>query len=279
MTVNAITVDVEDYFQVEAFAGVLPRAAWETMPRRVEANTERLLQIFDSAGVHGTFFTLGWIAERHPELVRRIVAGGHELASHGYGHARVDTLGPAAFAADIHRAKALLEDVSGNAVHGYRAPTFSIGPRTPWAAHALAEAGHLYSSSVYPVRHDLYGDPTAQRTAFRVADGALWEIPMSTARIFGKNLPVSGGGFFRLLPYQLFKLGLRRVNKVDLTSGVFYIHPWEVDPAQPRIAAGALSRFRHYTNLHRTAPRLEKLLRDFKWDRMDRVFPFLVANR
>jgi polysaccharide deacetylase family protein (PEP-CTERM system associated) len=275
--VNAITVDVEDYFQVEAFARVVPRAAWETMPRRVEANTERMLEIFAGAGVHGTFFTLGWVAERHPALIRRIVAAGHELASHGHGHARVDALGPEAFAADVSRAKALLEDAGGVAVHGYRAPTFSIGPRTPWAAQVLADAGYRYSSSVYPVRHDLYGDPAAPRTAFRTAGGALWEVPMSTARLFGRNLPCSGGGFFRLLPYALFRLGLRHVNRAEGHSGIFYIHPWEIDPGQPRIAAaGRLSRFRHYLNLDRTAPRLEHLLRDFAWDRMDRVFPFLV---
>jgi polysaccharide deacetylase family protein (PEP-CTERM system associated) len=276
---NAATVDVEDYFQVEAFARILPRTTWDAMPSRVEANTDRMLEIFAAAGAHGTFFTLGWVAERHPALIRRIVAAGHELASHGHGHARVDTLGPEAFAADITRAKGLLEDAGGVTVNGYRAPTFSIGPRTPWAAEALARAGYTYSSSVYPIRHDLYGDPTAPRIPFQTANGTLWEVPMSTARLFGRNLPASGGGFFRLLPYAIFRLGLRHVNSAEGHAGIFYTHPWEIDPGQPRISgAGRLSRFRHYLNLNRTAPRMARLLRDFQWDRMDKVFPFLVPG-
>ncbi len=280
---NALTVDVEDYFQVQAFAGVVARADWEGMPRRVEANTDRLLAQFDRAGVHGTFFTLGWVAERHPALIRRIVAAGHELASHGYWHQRVDGQTPAEFRADITHAKAALEDAGGVAVHGYRAPTFSVGPRTPWAFDILGETGHRYSSSIYPVHHDLYGAPDAPRFAHRHAGTALWEIPMTTLRLGSQNVPCSGGGYFRLLPYQLYRTLLRRALAGNNHAGhrapaLFYIHPWEVDPGQPRIAnPSRLSRFRHYNNLHRTEARLERLLRDFAWDRLDRVFPQVLA--
>ena len=287
---NALTVDVEDYFQVQAFASVMPRTAWEDMPRRVEASTERLLALFaqagsggagsGDAGVHATFFTLGWVAERHPALIRRIVAAGHELASHGYWHFRADQQSPAEFYADIVRAKTVLEDAGGVAVVGYRAPTFSVGPHTPWAFAALAETGHRYSSSVYPVRHDLYGAPDAPRFAHRHAGSGghagsdLWEIPMTTLRLGGQNLPCSGGGYFRLLPYWLYRTLLRRAGETNAAPALFYTHPWEIDPAQPRIATPSrLSRFRHYNNLDRTEARLERLLRDFAWDRMDRVFP------
>ena len=275
---NALTVDVEDYFQVQAFADAVPRSAWDSLPRRVEANTDRLLAQFAQHGVRGTFFTLGWVAERHPALVRRILAAGHELASHGYWHELVDRQSPQEFRADIVRAKAALEDAGGVAVQGYRAPTFSVGPRTPWAFAALAETGHRYSSSIYPVRHDLYGTPDAPRTAFR-HDGGLLEFPMTTLRIGGHNWPCSGGGYFRLLPYRLFRAALRRCNMAHAMSGIFYTHPWEIDPEQPRVAASSrLSRFRHYNNLHLTAPRLDRLLRDFAWDRMDRVFAPLLSG-
>lgn len=277
-TVNAMTVDVEDYFQVEAFARTVPRDAWEGLPRRVEANTDRILELFAGAGVRATFFTLGWVAERHPALVRRIVAAGHELASHGHGHARVATLSPEQFRQDVSRARHLLEDIGGAAIAGYRAPTFSIGPATPWAYGVLAETGHRYSSSIYPVRHDLYGAPDAPRFPHKVADGALWEVPMTTLRLRRQNLPISGGGYFRLLPYAVFRRGLAAFNRAEARGGMFYTHPWEIDPGQPRIAgAGRLSRFRHYLNLGRTAPRLERLLRDFAWGRMDEVFPELAA--
>jgi polysaccharide deacetylase family protein (PEP-CTERM system associated) len=276
--VNAMTVDVEDYFQVEAFARTVPRDTWEGFPRRVEANTDRILALFAASGVRATFFTLGWVAERHPALVRRIVAAGHELASHGYGHARVVTLSPEQFRQDVVRAKALLEDIGGVAVAGYRAPTFSIGAATPFAYPVLAETGHRYSSSIYPVRHDLYGAPDAPRFAHAVAQGALWEVPMTTIRMRGQNLPISGGGYFRLLPYAVFRRGLAAFNRAEGRGGMFYTHPWEIDPGQPRIGgAGRLSRFRHYLNLARTAPRLERLLRDFAWGRMDEVFPELAA--
>lgn len=277
---HAMTIDVEDWFQVQAMAGTVPRADWETLPRRVEANTDRLLAAFDAAGVHGTFFTLGWVADRHPALVRRIVAAGHELASHGYGHGRADEQTPAFFRDDVRRAKRSLEDTGGVAVTGYRAPTFSIGPRNTWAFDVLAEEGYRYSSSVYPVRHDLYGTPDAPRFPHHPTPsaGALWEIPMTTLRAFGRNLPVSGGGYFRLLPYGLFRTGLRRYARAENAPGLFYLHPWEVDPGQPRMAGlGRMSRFRHYVNLHRTERRLARLLRDFRWDRMDRVFAPVLA--
>jgi len=274
---NAMTVDVEDWFQVQAYAGAIHRDAWDHLPRRVEENTDRLLALFGQAGVRATFFTLGWVAERHPALVRRIVAGGHELASHGFGHARVDSQDAAAFRQDIGRARRLLEDIGGIAVRGYRAPTFSIGPRTPWAWHVLAEEGHTYSSSVYPVRHDLYGEPDAPRALHR-RGGVLWEVPMTTLRLRGRNLPVSGGGWFRLAPYALFRAALRQVNQRG-ERGLFYTHPWEIDPGQPHVPQAKLSsRLRHRVNLAATEGRLARLLADFAWDRMDRVFPELAPG-
>ena len=270
---NAMTIDVEDYFQVEAFAGVIAPASWDSFASRVEANTDRVLALCDAAGVKATFFTLGWIAERHPDIVRRIVAGGHELASHGYAHARVSRQDAATFRADVARAKALLEDLGGVPVIGYRAPTFSIDKTTPWAYDVLAETGHRYSSSVYPVKHDLYGAPDAPRFPYRPGPAGLHELPMTTVPINGRNLPCSGGGFFRLLPYAIFRRGLARFNATEGRPGIFYTHPWELDPGQPRIAGlSRLSRFRHYLNLDKTEPRMARLLRDFAWDRMDRVF-------
>ena len=277
---NAMTVDVEDYFQVEAFARTVPRATWDDFPSRVEPNTDRILDQLAQAGVRGTFFTLGWVAERHPALVRRIVAAGHELASHGHAHARVATLTPDEFRADITRAKHLLEDIGGAPIAGYRAPTFSIGPATPWAYDILAETGHRYSSSIYPVRHDLYGAPNAPRFPHQVAGGALWEVPMTTLALRGQNLPISGGGYFRLLPYAVFRRALSRFHRAEHRGAMFYTHPWEIDPAQPRIAgASRLSRLRHYLNLARTAPRLDRLLRDFAWGRMDEVFPEIAEPK
>ena len=275
--VNAMSVDVEDWFQVQAFAGVIDRSAWETLPRRVEANTERILALFEAEGVRATFFTLGWVAERHPALIRRIVAGGHELASHGYGHELVHAIGPEAFRADLRRAKAVLEDAGGVAVVGYRAPTFSIGRRSaPWAHAVLAEEGHRYSSSIFPVRHDLYGEPDAPRGPHRPDPSGVVELPMTTVRVGGRNLPCAGGGWFRLVPYALFRAGLRRVN-AEGRSGLFYFHPWEVDPEQPRVAAGRLARFRHYVGLAAMEARVARLLRDFAWGRMDQVFAPAIA--
>jgi polysaccharide deacetylase family protein (PEP-CTERM system associated) len=269
---NALTVDVEDYFQVEAFAGIIDRGAWDAFPRRVVGNTERLLDLFAEAGVSGTFFTLGWVAERHPELVRRIVRDGHELASHGSDHYRIDQQSPEEFRDDVRRSKALLEDIGGTAVAGYRAPTFSVGVRSHWAHAILAEEGFRYSSSVYPIAHDLYGVPQAPRRPFCPLPGFV-EIPMTTMRLFGRNFPTSGGGWFRLLPYAVTRTALRRAGDELRTSCVFYLHPWEIDPGQPRqVQAPLRSRLRHYVNLGRTEDRLRRLLRDFRWTRMDRLF-------
>jgi polysaccharide deacetylase family protein (PEP-CTERM system associated) len=277
---NAMTVDVEDYFQVQAFAGCIQRASWDGIPQRVEANTERVLRQFDQAGVRATFFTLGWIARRHPALVRRIVAGGHELASHGWDHTRADSQEPAAFRADVGRTRRLLEDIGGVPVVGYRAATFSVGARNMWAFAVLESEGYRYSSSINPVRHDLYGQMRdAPRFPFRPEGGGLWEIPMTTVRIAGHNLPCSGGGYFRLLPYRMFRSGLHHVNRVEGKRGLFYFHPWEVDPGQPRVAnCGWRSRVRHYINLDRMSGRLDRLLREFAWDRMDAVFADLLQD-
>jgi polysaccharide deacetylase family protein (PEP-CTERM system associated) len=269
---NALTVDVEDYFQVSALAPHIARADWERLPCRVERNVEAILSLFAESGARATFFTLGWIAERYPGLVRKIVAEGHELASHGYGHLRIHEQTPAEFTHDIGRAKALLEDVSGAEVKGYRAPSFSIGRKTLWAFERIAQAGYRYSSSVYPVRHDLYGMPDAPRFPYRPRADLL-EIPVATAVVLNRNLPAGGGGYFRLLPYALSRALIRRVNQVDRHPGIFYFHPWEIDPAQPRVpGTGLKTRFRHYVNLRWTEPRLRRLLRDFRWRRVDEVF-------
>lgn len=269
---NALTIDVEDYFQVSAMSPHVDRGRWDTHECRVECNVQRLLGLLASEGARATFFTLGWIAERYPSLVRDIVAGGHELASHGFAHLRASEQTRAEFKADVSRAKALLEDIGGTAVHGYRAPSFSIGHTNPWAFDELVEAGYRYSSSVYPVRHDHYGMPDAPRFAFEARPHFL-EIPIATTRIAGRNLPAGGGGYFRLAPYRVSRWALRRVNEVDRRPAVFYLHPWEIDPDQPRIrGVGLKTRFRHYVNLGRTEQRLSRLLRDFRWDRVDRVF-------
>jgi polysaccharide deacetylase family protein (PEP-CTERM system associated) len=269
---NALTIDVEDYFQVSAFAPYVARADWDRRECRVEGNVDRILAMLDARGVSATFFTLGWIAERYPTLVRRITAQGHEVASHGYGHERASDLTPEAFGQDVRRAKALLEDLCGQAVHGYRAPSFSIGPANLWAFDTLLQAGYRYSSSIYPIRHDHYGMPDAPRFA-HARNGGLVEIPASTLRLFGRNLPSSGGGYFRLLPYPVSRWMLRQLNAVDREPAVFYFHPWEIDPGQPRIAGiDRKTRFRHYLNLDRMEGRLRALLADFDWGRMDRLF-------
>jgi polysaccharide deacetylase family protein (PEP-CTERM system associated) len=270
--VNALTIDVEDYFQVSAFDRHIDRATWDQMPCRVERNVEQLLALLQEHRAHATFFMLGWVAQRYPALVRCIVDQGHELASHGYGHQRASDLDHAAFSDDIRRAKALLEDLSGAAVLGYRAPSFSIGKSNLWAFDCIAAAGYRYSSSVYPVRHDHYGMPDAPRFPYRVCDG-LTEIPVTTTRVFGRNLPAGGGGYFRLAPYHVSRWAIARVNRREHRPAIFYFHPWEIDPEQPRVAGvGAKTRFRHYLNLHRTHARLRRLLTDFRWDRIDRVF-------
>ncbi|NUZ05139.1 XrtA system polysaccharide deacetylase [Piscinibacter koreensis] len=269
---NALTIDVEDYFQVSAFAPHIARSEWDARECRVERNVARILAMLERHDTRATFFTLGWIAERYPQLVRDIVAAGHELASHGYGHQRASELSAAEFRADIARAKAILEDVSGQAVLGYRAPSFSIGTGNLWALDCIAEAGYRYSSSIYPIRHDHYGMPDAPRFAHRT-NGDLIEVPITTLRVLNRNLPSSGGGYFRLLPYALSRWMLQRVNEQDGEAAVFYFHPWEIDVGQPRIPGiGAKTRFRHYLNIGRMEARLERLLGDFRWDRMDRIF-------
>ena len=270
---NAMTVDVEEHFQVAAFEDRIRRDAWERHPSRVGLNTGRVLDAFAEHGVRATFFMLGWVAERDPSLVRRIVDDGHELASHGYDHTRATMLDRAAFMADVTRTKKMLEDLSGRAVRGYRAPSYSIGARNLWALDVLREAGYVYSSSIYPIRHDLYGMPEAPRFAFRLHAGAILELPVTTVEVAGRKLPAGGGGYFRLLPYPVYAWALRRVNDRDRQPGIFYFHPWEVDPGQPRIDGASLrSRFRHYVNLDTMEARLRRLLRDFRWGRMDEVF-------
>ena len=272
MITNALTIDVEDYFQVSALAPYIPRGHWDSCSCRVEQNVDRILSMLDDHTTKATFFTLGWIAERYPHLVRRIVDGGHELASHGYGHQRASDLDDTEFFTDIDSARKLLEDISGKQIKGYRAPSFSIGAKNLWAFDCLERAGYQYSSSIYPIHHDHYGMPDAPRFAHKVRDGLL-EIPVTTACFFDRNWPASGGGYFRLMPYALSRWLLERVNGHDGQSAVFYFHPWEIDVDQPRIPGISLkTRFRHYVNLHRTEARIRRLLGDFKWGRMDEIF-------
>jgi polysaccharide deacetylase family protein (PEP-CTERM system associated) len=271
-TANALTIDVEDYFQVSALAPYVARAHWDSTPCRVERNMDVVLSLLSEASAKATFFTLGWIAERYPSLIRRIASEGHEIASHGYGHYRASDQSADAFSSDIRLAKRLLEDASGQEVRGYRAPSFSIGRKNLWAFDCIARAGYRYSSSVYPVRHDHYGMPDAPRFAFQPTPGLL-ELPVTTSRLLRANLPAGGGGYFRLMPYAVSRWLIRRVNRVDKRPAVFYFHPWELDSAQPRVPGlDAKTRFRHYLNLHHTERRLRRLLADFNWDRVDRVF-------
>ena len=269
---NAMTIDVEDYFQVSAFAPHIDRSSWDSRECRIERNIGRILEMLDSNGTKATFFTLGWIAQRYPALVRSIVESGHELASHGYGHERASDLSEVNFTEDIVSAKALLEDIGGVEVKGYRAPSFSIGAGNLWAFDCLANAGYRYSSSVYPIRHDHYGMPDSPRHAYQVRPNLL-EVPITTLRAFNRNFPSSGGGYFRLLPYQLSRWMLSRVNQEDGQAGIFYFHPWEIDTGQPRIAGiGSKTRFRHYVNIERMERRIGRLLKDFRWGRMDQIF-------
>jgi polysaccharide deacetylase family protein (PEP-CTERM system associated) len=277
--VNAMSFDVEDYFQVQAFADVCDRAQWGSYQSRVERNTGLILDLLGEQGARATFFTLGWIIERYPHLARRIVAEGHELASHGYAHHRVDRQTPEEFRNDIRRTKRILEDAAGVPVRGYRAATFSLGATTPWAFSILEEEGHAYSSSIYPIAHDNYSNPDAPRFAFRPSGTSrLWEYPISTLRLARRNIPCGGGGYFRFAPYLAFRSAIARINEREHQPAVFYLHPWEVDPDQPRPPGVKLkSRLRHYLNLRRTMPRLKRLLQDFRWDRIDRVFATSVA--
>lgn len=269
-----MSVDVEDYFQVSAFEPYIERKQWDSLEHRVEANTNRILDLFAEHNISATFFMLGWVAERYPNLIKRLVAEGHELASHGYDHTRITQQQPAEFFVDISKTKSLLEDLSGVKVQGYRAASYSIVARTSWAFAELERAGYRYSSSVYPIRHDLYGWPEAGLVPFQ-PEGTLElvEVPVTALRLFKRNWPAGGGGYFRLLPYWLSRWTLRRINRLDQRAGVFYFHPWEIDPDQPRqVGLNLKTRVRHYLNLSRTERRLGALLDDFLWDRMDRVF-------
>ncbi len=270
---NALSVDVEDWFQVGAFETVIDRDSWDSRECRVERNTDAVMALFDGAGIKGTFFTLGWVAERYPALIRRIVGAGHEIASHGYGHDRVFNFTPNQFAADLLRSRKLIEDAAGVGVTGYRAPSFSIDQRTPWAHEILAEQGYTYSSSVAPVKHDHYGWADAPRFAFRpVAGSDFLEVPVTTAQLGSKRLAAGGGGFFRLLPYAFSKWAIRQVNVDEQRPAIIYFHPWEIDPDQPRVANAPIkSKLRHYTKLDVMAQKLRRLPEDFQWDRLDAV--------
>jgi polysaccharide deacetylase family protein (PEP-CTERM system associated) len=271
--VNAMTIDVEDYFHVSAFEGVVQRDEWDSYEQRVAANTRRLLEMFERADVRATFFVLGWVAEREPALVRAIVAGGHELASHGYAHRLIYQQERSAFRDDVRKAKGLLEQLGGIGVRGYRAPSFSVTPQSRWALDVLVEEGYTYDASIFPIRHDRYGMPGAPRHPYveRGSSGAIAEAPATTVALGPMTMPVAGGGYFRILPYAFTRWAIRRVNDQERMPAVVYLHPWEVDPAQPRINANRISRFRHYTNLDRTEPRLGRLVRDFRFAPLGRV--------
>ena len=269
---NAFTIDVEDYFQVSAFAPYINRNDWNLHECRIEKNIETILHMLNKNGTKATFFTLGWIAERYPQMVKKIVLEGHELASHGYGHERAFDLSKQEFFDDIQSAKKLLEDISGSEVKGYRAPSFSINKNNLWAFDCLLRAGYKYSSSVYPIKHDHYGMPTAPRFPYFVREGLL-EIPITTLRIFGKNFPSSGGGYFRLMPYLFSKFMINKVLSDDKQPAIFYFHPWEIDIEQPRIPGiDSKTKFRHYINIKRMEKKINSLLTDFLWNRVDKVF-------
>jgi len=271
---NAMTVDVEDYFQVSAFEPYINKTQWGALEHRVENNTQRILDIFSEHNVKATFFTLGWVAERYPELIKRMVREGHELASHGYEHIRVTEQTPEQFRADIRKTKTLLEDVSGVEIKGYRAASYSIGRDNLWALDILAEEGHQYSSSIYPVKHDLYGMPEAPRFVYQpIAGSDFKEIPITTLKVGDKNYPCGGGGFFRLYPYVFSRWAFKKVNKGEEQSGIFYFHPWEIDPDQPKQEnLSAKAKFRHYLNLQKMEGRVRSLLQDFEWDTMQAIF-------
>jgi polysaccharide deacetylase family protein (PEP-CTERM system associated) len=272
-----MTIDVEDHFHVSVFDGVVPRRQWEELESRVAANTERLLEIFEDARVRATFFVLGWVGERVPGLVRQIAAAGHEVASHGYAHRLVYDQTPRDFRADVRRAKQVLEDACGAAVSGYRAPSYSVTPRSLWALDILIEEGYGYDTSIFPIHHDRYGIPLSPRHAWcvRRPAGTLVEVPASTAAFAGLNLPIGGGGYFRILPYGWTRYGIAHVNAVERRPVVFYLHPWEIDPGQPRLSAGWMGRFRHYRNLDKTEGRLQQLLRDFTFAPLRTVLPLI----
>ena len=271
---NAFTVDVEDYFQVASLASAIDRASWAQRESRVERNTGVLLELLSERGIRGTFFVLGWIAERHPGLIRRIAAAGHEIACHGFSHQLIYTQTPDEFREETARSKRILEDLAGTAVAGYRAASFSITRRSLWALDVLIDLGFEYDSSIFPIRHDRYGIPGANQRPGPIAapsGRSLVEFPMSAAAYLGARIPVSGGGYFRLLPYFVTRAGLKQINRRSGAPFTFYLHPWEIDPAQPRVRVGWLSRFRHYNNLHRCEPRLRRLLGEFRFGTMREV--------
>jgi polysaccharide deacetylase family protein (PEP-CTERM system associated) len=270
---NAMTIDVEDYYHVSAFDGVVPRSRWDSLESRVVANTERILEIFAEHEVTATFFVLGLVAQRFPQLVTSIAAMGHEIASHGFEHRLVYDQTRRAFRDDVRRAKDLLESLSGRPVLGYRAPSYSITPRSLWAIDILIDEGYQYDTSIFPIRHDRYGIPVSPRHCYVLqrAAGELIEAPASTAALGPLNLPVAGGGYFRILPYQWTRWGISRVNRIERRAAIFYLHPWEIDPDQPKLAAGTLSRFRHYRHLDQTEARLRRLLTDFQFGPMSSV--------
>ena len=271
--VNAMSVDVEDYFHAHALSPSFPRGRWDECECRVERNIERVLHLFSDANIVATFFTLGWIGERYPQLVRRIVGNGHELGSHGYDHTRVDRQTPEEFRDDVRKTKRILEEAGSCSVVGYRAASFSIGPNNQWAFDILEHEGYKYSSSIYPISHDHYGTIEAPRFPFHPTQGELLELPIATVRRFGRQIPCGGGGYFRLIPYPVFRANLRRINYADCRPCVFYFHPWELDPSQPRgTGLPWRSRIRHYLNLSRMEARLSMLLKDFSWTRMDHLF-------
>jgi polysaccharide deacetylase family protein (PEP-CTERM system associated) len=269
--VNAMTVDVEDYFHVAALAQSIDRSRWGEMEYRAEASTRRLLDLFEKSGIHATFFVLGWVARRSPDLIREIHRRGHEVASHGMSHKLVYNQTPEEFSAETYESKALLEDLIGAPVLGYRASTYSITKRSLWALDILHEAGFVYDSSIFPIRHDMYGIPDAPVAPARITTpkgASIVEFPMSTAPMFGAKLPVSGGGYFRLLPYWLTRSGLRKLNRQLNRPFIFYLHPWEIDPEQPRVRTSWKSRLRHYTNLDECEPRLKRLIEEFRFGRV-----------
>lgn len=268
-----MSVDVEDYFQVSAFEQQIEKSDWDKIPCRVEANIERILELFEIKDIKATFFTLGWIAERYPAMVKKIVEAGHELASHGWEHTRVTQQQQEVFRQDIVRTRHFLEDLSGQQIKGYRAASYSIRQSNLWALDCLADAGYLYSSSIVPIKHDLYGIPDAPRFAFSSAENRLLEIPISTINIAGRNINCGGGGWFRLFPYKFSCWAINNVNTKEQQPCIFYFHPWEIDPTQPRIeSASRKSKFRHYLNLHKMHDRLASLIDDFHWGRVDEVF-------
>jgi polysaccharide deacetylase family protein (PEP-CTERM system associated) len=279
--VNAMTIDVEDYFHVSAFDGVVPRHQWGGFESRVTSNTERLLALLDEAEVKATFFILGWVAERFPGLVRRIADLGHEIASHGYAHRLIYDQTRDDFRKDVRHAKALLEQTAGVDVRGFRAPSYSVTPRSLWALDVLIEEGYGYDASIFPIRHDRYGIPLSARHAYLLEreSGSLVEAPASTVRWGAMNLPIGGGGYFRLLPYSWTRWGIERLNAGEGRPAIFYLHPWELDPSQPRLQAGMLSRLRHYSNLDKTEIRFRALLREFRFAPLANVLDDLIPTR